>query len=68
MAWGAIGPGFKSQVIIFDEIVNAQRYFKALKRSSIPAANEFCGALQWVLVQDGASSRTTDSNIVKLTK
>jgi hypothetical protein len=68
MAWGAMGPGFKSQLIIFDESVNAQSYFKALKRSFIPVANESYGASQWVHVKDGASPHTTDSNIVKLTK
>jgi transposase len=53
--WGAIGVGFKSELIIFTENVSAEVYTNEIEKSGfIQAADQQFGPRGWCLVQDGA--------------
>jgi hypothetical protein len=68
MVWGAIGPNFKSSLIIFDTTVNAGTYIDALKQAFFHEANQAFGGSPWVFVQDGATCHTTTNNIDEITR
>jgi hypothetical protein len=53
--WGAIGVGFKSELIIFTSNVDAEVYTNEIEKSGfIEAADQKFGPRAWCLVQDGA--------------
>lgn len=68
MVWGAIGLNFKSQLVILEGSVNAQKYIDALSNGFFTHANAILRPRQWTLVQDGATCHTTDAAICELTK
>jgi transposase len=68
MVWGAIGIGFKSNLIIFDGSVNAETYMQALRKSFFIEADQAYSERHWVLVQDGATCHWTPDNIAELTR
>jgi hypothetical protein len=58
--WGAIGRGFKSNLIIFATNVDSDVYIQELVNSGFcEAANATYGERRWLLVQDGAPCHTS---------
>jgi hypothetical protein len=54
--WGAIGVGFKSELIFFERTVNSDVYVDSLKSSGfVDLADATFGERRGYLVQDGAS-------------
>jgi hypothetical protein len=62
--WAAIGIGFKSRVVIFEETVNLDVYVEALESSGfLRMADERFGQRQWNFVQNSASCHTSASTL-----
>jgi hypothetical protein len=62
--WGAIGLGFKSDLIFFERTVSSDVYVGSLRSSGfVEATDATFGQRQWYLVQDGASCHTSTQSL-----
>ena len=64
MVWGAIGPGFKSRLILCPDGVNALEYLRIVFDSGmIEECDARFGRRNWTFQQDGAPAHTTEGTV-----
>jgi transposase len=68
MVWGAIGPYFKSPLIICDGTINSEVYINFLKNQFFTYADLHFGHYHWLFMQDGASCHTSTFSLNELCK
>jgi hypothetical protein len=60
----AIGIGFESRILVFEETINSDDYVEALESSEfLRMADEKYGERQWHFCQDGVSCHTITSTL-----
>jgi transposase len=67
MVWGAIGPDFKSELIICDGFINSEKYLTSLQQGFFNHANAHFQKWLWVFVQDGAPCHTSSYSLDEIT-
>lgn len=60
MFWGAIGPGYKSELIVCTNKMDSEEYIEIINKSNlIQTCDLKYGQLGWCFMQDGATSHTS---------
>ena len=64
MVFGAIGPGFKSKLVVCNGNLNAMQYQNVIEESKlISEANDLYGVGNYIFQQDGAPAHNASSTI-----
>ena len=59
MFWGAIGPGYKSPLILCSGGVDAPEYLQIIEKANLVAdLDSLYGKWHWYFMQDGAPAHT----------